>query len=485
MLTEGILLRMLHRDPALEGTGLVVFDEFHERSLDADLGLALVLDARRHLRDDLAILVMSATLDGAPVARLLGDAPVIASAGQGTRSHVTYLDRPRAEHFDRAVVAAVRQALDEADGGILVFLPGGGEIRRVERLLRASDLGPDIIVAPLYGDLPQAAQDTALRPPPQGRRKIVLATSIAETSLTIEAIRTVIDGGLMRVPRYEPASGMTRLETCACRKPRPSSAAAAPVGSRRGDVLSPVARSRAGAARALHHAGDPARPISRDLALALARWGDGDPAVLRWLDPPPAAGLCRGAEPCLRRLGALDDAGRMTAHGRTMAEFGLPPRLAHMIVRGKEWGLGALACALAAMPDRARPREGRARGARRRSAAAARAAARTWHGPAICRVAFRPIGRRSRAPVKARGATPGWRACGKGRAGGWTRAAAWWRKPFPTGSRSAARTAGQFRLANGRGASLPAAIRWRGRFSRDRASRWRPSRRRASSWRRR
>ncbi|HXE26938.1 MAG TPA: DEAD/DEAH box helicase, partial [Stellaceae bacterium] len=213
VITEGILARMLQHDAALEGIGIVIFDEYHERSLDADLGLALTLETRRYLREELRLLVMSATLDGERVAALI-DAPRVTSAGRSFPIELRHLDRPPQDRFEAGVATAIRRALDEDDGSILVFLPGGAEIRRVERLLNnlgGGDLGSDVIVAPLYGDLPPAAQDAAIAPAPKGHRKVVLATSIAETSLTIEGIRIVIDGGLARGPRFDPVTGMTRL----------------------------------------------------------------------------------------------------------------------------------------------------------------------------------------------------------------------------------------------------------------------------------
>src|SRR5216683_1848756 len=218
VVTDGILLRMLQDDPSLGGiekgrVGAVIFDEFHERGLDADLGLALCLEAQKHLRADLRIVIMSATLDGARVAALLDDAPVITSEGRSFPVETRYLALPRNERLQTNVVAGISRALAEAAGSLLVFLPGVGEIRRVERALDAMELGEHIRIAPLYGELPQAAQDAALLPPEAGTRKIVLATAIAETSLTIEGIAVVVDGGTMRVPRFEPRSGMTRLET--------------------------------------------------------------------------------------------------------------------------------------------------------------------------------------------------------------------------------------------------------------------------------
>ncbi|HLL83448.1 MAG TPA: helicase-related protein, partial [Longimicrobium sp.] len=213
VVTEGVLTRMLQGDPSLEGVGLVIFDEFHERSLHADLGLALTLQSRALLRDDLRLLVMSATLDGGPVAELLGGAPIVTSEGRSHPVETRYLARPVEGHAEPAVARSVRAALAAHDGDLLVFLPGAGEIRRVEGLLAEEDLGRGVRVAPLHGTLPQEAQDAAIEPSRPGERKVVLATSIAETSLTIEGVRVVVDGGWMRVPRFAPRTGMTRLET--------------------------------------------------------------------------------------------------------------------------------------------------------------------------------------------------------------------------------------------------------------------------------
>lgn len=346
VLTEGILIRMIEDDPALETAGLVIFDEFHERSLDADLGLALTLDARRHLRADLRVLVMSATLEGAAVAGLL-QAPAIACAGQGRPVSLHYLGRPAPQDFEKAVAGAVLRALDETDGGILVFLPGGAEIRRVERLLRERTDDPALLLAPLYGDLPPERQDEAIRPAPPNCRKIVLATSIAETSLTIEDIRVVVDGGLARGPRYEPATGMTSLATT-----QVSLAAAEQRRGRAGRVAPGVCyRLWTEREERLFAPFAPPEILQADLAplaLALAQWGNADAGAYAWLDPPPAAAYAE-AQALLRRLGAIDGEARITPHGRAMAEFGLPPRLAHMVLRGKESGIGRLACAIAAV----------------------------------------------------------------------------------------------------------------------------------------
>jgi len=347
VLTEGILPRMIEDDPALDGVGGLIFDEFHERSLEADLGLALALETRRHLRPDLRLLVMSATLDGGTVASLLGDAPVIKSEGKMFPIEVRNLDRPTPERFEAAAAAAVRRALADDSGSVLVFLPGGAEIRRVARLLEDGELPGGVTIAPLYGDLPPAAQDEAIKPAPAGRRKVVLATSIAETSLTIEGIRVVIDGGLMRAPRFDPASGMTRLVTLRV------SQASAKQRSGRAGRLEPGVAYRLWPARedmqlAPFNAPEMLQADLAPLALALAQWGAADPRDLAFLDPPPEAAYAE-AQNLLRELGALDANGKITAHGKAMAALGLHPRLAHMVLRGKERGDGALACAIAAL----------------------------------------------------------------------------------------------------------------------------------------
>lgn len=346
VVTEGVLTRLLQADPALEGVGLVIFDEFHERSIHADLGLALCLEAKALLREDLALLVMSATLDAEPVAALLGGAPVIVSAGRAFPVETRYLDRPVTGNIEAAVEQAALDALRTEAGDLLVFLPGAAEIRRVAGRL-AGAAGPGVAVAPLYGGLPFAAQDAAIAPCRDGGRKVVLATSIAETSLTVEGVRVVIDAGLMRTPRFSPRTGMTRLETI-----RVSRAAA---DQRRGRA----GRLGPGVCRRLWTAAEDAgleaatRPeiLEADLAplaLELAAWGVRDAAQLCWLDPPPAAALSQ-ARDLLRRLGALDESGGLTPGGKKMAAAGLHPRLAHMILRAVPLGLGDLACRLAAL----------------------------------------------------------------------------------------------------------------------------------------
>lgn len=347
VVTEGILQRLLQQDAALDSVGLLIFDEFHERSLDAELGLALAIETRRYLRPDLRLLIMSATLDGAKVAALLGGAPIVTSRGRSYPVAIRYLERPAPERFEAAIAATIRRVLDEESGSLLVFLPGGAEIRRVARRLSEAELGPDIIVAPLYGELAQGAQDAAITPARAGQRKIVLATSIAETSLTIEGIRVVIDGGLMRMPRFEPQSGMTRLVTL-----RVSQASAAQRSGRAGRIEPGICYRlwrEAETAELLPYTTP--EILSADLAplaLALAQWGNPDPHDLSWLDPPPEAAYAQ-ARDLLTGLGALDAAGRITAVGSEMARLGMHPRLAHMVLAARSCGLGRLACLVAAL----------------------------------------------------------------------------------------------------------------------------------------
>jgi ATP-dependent helicase HrpB len=347
VVTEGILARFLQSDPELAGIGAVLFDEFHERSLDADLGLALCLEVQQSLRPDLRLLVMSATLDGERVARLMGEAPVLSSAGRAYPVETRWLEPPPREPVEESVAAAVFRALRESEGDLLVFLPGGREIRRTARLLEQRGLPPGVFVAPLYGDLAQAAQDEAIQPAPPGRRKMVLATSIAETSLTIEGVRVVVDSGLVRVPRFEPRSGMTRLATV-----RVSQASADQRRGRAGRTAPGVCYRLWSEAshRALPRFGAP-EILEADLAplaLELAQWGAGDPAALAWLDSPPPAAYAQ-ARMLLQELGALDGEGRVTRHGQAMARFAAHPRLAHMMLRGNELGHGALAAEIAAL----------------------------------------------------------------------------------------------------------------------------------------
>ncbi len=330
VVTEGVFTRLVLDDPSLAGIAAVLFDEFHERSLDGDLGLALAHDVQQGLRADLKLLVMSATLDGARVGKLLGDAPLIESAGRAFPVETRYLGRDARAPIEPQVAGAVGRALRADAGSLLVFLPGAAEIRRSEALLRERVGDPAIDIVPLHGALDADVQDRAIAPAPPGRRKVVLATSIAETSLTIEGVRVVIDCGLARVPRYEPDVGLTRLETV-----RVSRASA---DQRRGRA----GRTEPGVCYRLWDepqtaALEPAnRPeiLAADLSglvLDLAHWGVADPAQLAFLDPPPPAALAQ-AKALLGELNAIDQAGRITEEGRRLRELPLPPRLARMVV---------------------------------------------------------------------------------------------------------------------------------------------------------
>jgi ATP-dependent helicase HrpB len=345
VVTEGILTRRLQSDPALDGIGLLIFDEVHERGLDGDLALALALDARDGLRDDLRILAMSATLDAAPFAALLRDAAIVSAPGRSFPVETHHLPRARDSRLEDDMAAAIRRALAASAGSILGFLPGEGEIRRTAD--RLAGLPPDIDILPLYGAMPAEAQDRTIRPAASGRRKLVLATTIAESSLTIDGIGVVVDCGYKRAPRFDPASGMTRLETVRV------SAASADQRRGRAGRLGPGVCWRLWAAQE-HRALAPfdvPEILQADLAplaLDLAQWGVADPSLLRWLDPPPAASYGQ-ARALLRALGAIDDRGAITGMGKAMARLPLHPRLAHMVVAGAAAGHGALACDLAAV----------------------------------------------------------------------------------------------------------------------------------------
>jgi ATP-dependent helicase HrpB len=350
VLTEGILTRRLQSDPGLEGVGLVIFDEFHERHLHADLALALCLDSRRMLREDLKLLVMSATLDGQAVASMLGDAPVLSSPGRSFPIEVRYAVRDPRETEKRipeTVKQAVLRALKQDNGDLLVFLPGAWEIRRTQELLEETLAGGPVDLFPLFGDLPWEAQERAIRPNIGARRKIVLATPIAETSLTIEGIGVVIDSGLVRVPEFDPRTGLTRLTTM--RIPRASAEQRAGRAGRLGPGVCYRLWSEA------TQRGLTARPVPEiraadltPLALELAQWGVRDAEALAWLDPPPAGALAQ-ARGLLTELGALDPDGTITPAGRSMAALPLHPRLAHMIRKAEAVGLGRAACDIAAL----------------------------------------------------------------------------------------------------------------------------------------
>ncbi len=374
VVTEGVLTRMLQNDPALEGVAAIIFDEFHERSLQADLGLALVLDARENLTPDLKILVMSATLDVEAVARLLGDVPIVASQGRifpvesrFAGKGAPLLPGPGAgpggplESPEKVVAQLVLRALREETGDVLVFLPGAREIRRVQSMIegavdtatsrdatvRAGSAADVVRVLPLFGELALEDQDAALMPAAPGVRKVVLATNIAETSLTIRGVRVVVDSGLVRRSMFDPATGMSRLET------QRISRASADQRQGRAGRTEPGVCYRAwseGAHRSLAPFTAP-EIVEADLiplALELVSWGTVDPGTLRWLDPPPAPMLA-SARDVLARLGALDSQGRITPHGREMASIGVHPRFAHMLLRARAIGRLPLAADVAAL----------------------------------------------------------------------------------------------------------------------------------------
>jgi ATP-dependent helicase HrpB len=347
VVTEGILTRLLHADPALEGTGLIIFDEFHERSIHADLGLAMALDVQEHLRNDLRILVMSATLDRLAVASLLGDAPVIASKGRVFPVATHYLGPPSVGKLEESVAAAVVRALRETPGDVLVFLPGQREIRRAETALAARELPEGVRLYTLFGEASSAQQDEALAPARAGTRKVILSTSIAETSLTIEGVQAVVDAGLSRSARFDPRRGMSGLVTT------PVSRAAADQRRGRAGRQGPGSCYRLWDERqhALLAEFAPAEILVTDLApccLDMARWGSAEGTGLKFLDPPPSAHLSQ-ARDLLSRLGALTPHGTLTDHGRRMAELPVHPRFAHMLIRAQELGIGALACDVAAL----------------------------------------------------------------------------------------------------------------------------------------
>jgi ATP-dependent helicase HrpB len=346
VVTEGVFTRLIQSDPELTGVGAILFDEFHERSLDADLGLALALDARAGLREDLRILVMSATIDGAQVAQLLGDAPVIVSEGRAFPVDTRYLGQSGARIEER-MADAVRSALTYENGSILAFLPGQGEIVRTADLLSTRALPSDVDIVTLFGALDAREQARAIAPAPAGRRKVVLATSIAETSITIDGVRFVIDSGLERVPRYEPDVGITRLVT-----QRVSRASA---DQRRGRA----GRTEPGVCLRLWDEPQTAGLLpfrepeikAADLSgllLDCAAWGVADPGTLSWLDPPPS-GAVAAARSELLTLGALDDGGALTEIGRRLRRLPLPPRLARMILAAAETGHASRAAEIAAV----------------------------------------------------------------------------------------------------------------------------------------
>jgi ATP-dependent helicase HrpB len=347
VLTEGILTRILQHDGELRGVACVIFDEFHERSLNSDLALALCLESQQSLRDELRILVMSATLDLQPLAKLLADAPIVTAAGRSFEVATHYVPRRPDIHLELQAAQVVRRALEDHDGDILCFLPGAAEIARVKRSLEATGLPASVHVLPLFGELAATAQEAALAPAAPGCRKIVLATSIAETSLTIAGIRVVVDAGLRRFAEFDPATGMSRLVTG-----KVSRAAADQRRGRAGRLSSGVCyrlwSEGTQASLAPQTAPEIMHADLAPLALELACWGALDAARLRWLDPPPAAPLAQARE-LLLRLDALGPDARITPHGRALAEVGAHPRLAHMLVKARGLGAVRLACELAAI----------------------------------------------------------------------------------------------------------------------------------------
>ncbi|GAA0623623.1 ATP-dependent helicase HrpB [Brevundimonas kwangchunensis] len=346
VVTEGVFTRMILDDPALDGVGAVLFDEFHERSLDADLGLALARDSQTLLRDDLRILVMSATLDTAGVSRLLDGAPIIEAEGRMFPVETRYLGRNAAERFEDALARAIRLALADETGSVLAFLPGQGEIHRTVRAL-GDRLPADVDLAPLFGAMDKGEQDRAIEPAAPGRRKVVLATSIAETSLTIEGVRVVIDGGLSRVPRFEPFSGLTRLATV-----RVSRSSAEQRRGRAGRVEPGVCYrlwDEEQTRGLVPHQNPEIREADLTaFALDLARWGARSPDGLALLDPPPAGAFAE-ARRVLYRLEALDADGGLTDHGQRLAAIPLSPRLAHMLAVAADAGEADLGARIAAV----------------------------------------------------------------------------------------------------------------------------------------
>ncbi len=350
VVTEAVLTRKLQKDPELTDTGLVIFDEFHERSIHSDLGLALCREVQGELRADLRILVMSATLAGDPVARILGSAGVISCEGRQYPVETRYLEKPVQPITAGFVAAQVERILDERSGSLLVFLPGAGEIRRVTTLLQKKRQKDDLVIAPLYGDLPGTKQDLAIKPCPAGKRKVVLATSIAETSLTIEGVHIVVDAGQMRIPRFQPASLMTALETVRVSK--------ASADQRRGRA----GRTAPGTCFRLWTEHDQRSLIPHTkpeifntdlgpLALELACWGNVNTSELAWLDPPPSAAMTRAWE-FLKAIAAVDANRRVTRHGRRINALGVHPRLGHMILKGIGLGCGRIAAEMAALISR-------------------------------------------------------------------------------------------------------------------------------------
>ncbi len=345
VLTEGIFLSRIQADPELDGVSAVLFDEVHERSLDSDFGLALAVDAQAALRPDLRLVAMSATLDGARFSALMDDAPVVESEGRSHSIELRHLGRSAEKRIEDEMAAAVRRALTETEGSVLAFLPGVAEIERTAERLDA--LPGDVDLHRLHGTLEPGAQRTAILAPPPGRRKVVLATSIAETSLTLDGVRVVVDSGLARRPRYDRGAGITRLVT-----ERASQASVTQRAGRAGrQGPGTVYRLWEEAATASLPRFDPPEILEADLSALLldcALWGVADPRTLKWIDPPPAAAI-EEARGRLLSLGAIDEAGRPTEHGRAVAALPLPPRLAHMLIEADARGWGDTAADIAVL----------------------------------------------------------------------------------------------------------------------------------------
>jgi ATP-dependent helicase HrpB len=345
VLTEGIFRNRIQADPELAGVSAVLFDEVHERSLDSDFGLALALDAQAALRPDLRLVAMSATLDGARFARLMNDAPLIESEGRSFPIDLRHIGRSAEKRIEDEMAAMIRRALGEAEGGLLAFLPGVAEIERTAE--RLEGLPGDVDLHRLHGSLDPREQRAAIAPAPPGRRKLVLATSIAETSLTLDGVRIVVDSGLARRPRYDRGAGITRLVT-----ERASRAAIAQRAGRAGrQGPGTVYRLWEEAATAGLPPYDPPEILEADLSALLldcAIWGVDDPRTLNWLDPPPAAAVDE-ARKRLLTLGAIGESGRPTAHGKAIAALPLPPRLAHMMIEAEARGWGATAAEAAVL----------------------------------------------------------------------------------------------------------------------------------------
>lgn len=382
VLTEGIFLKRIQADPELAGVAAVLFDEIHERSLDSDFGLALALDAQAALRPDLRLIAMSATLDGARFAALMNGAPVIESEGRAHSLEIVHLGRAAEKRIEDEMAAAIRRALGEGQGSLLAFLPGVAEIERTAERL---SLPADVELHRLHGSLDPAEQRAAIRAAPAGQRKVVLATSIAETSLTLDGVDIVVDSGLARRPRYDRAAGLTRLST-----ERASQAAVTQRAGRAGRQGPGRAyRLWEQAATASLPRFDPPEILEADLApllLDCLLWGVSDPSELRWVDPPPRAAIDE-ARRRLRQLDAIDDEGRPTAHGRAIAALPLPPRLAHMLIVAAARGWGGVAADVAVLLSERglggndadlEQRLRRWRGERGKRAEAARGLARRW-----------------------------------------------------------------------------------------------------------